>query len=138
MWSYMAFKRKKREEVRVELTSMVDVVFLLLIFFMISTTFVESQGIDVKLPTANAQKINKAPDEIKIYVEKSGRIHFNDHLISMSDLTAHLAGYKERAAATPFVILADKQVYHGTVVKIMDAARNAGFVKLAIATQPEN
>ncbi|OQY17284.1 MAG: biopolymer transporter ExbD [Desulfobacteraceae bacterium 4572_35.1] len=131
----MAFKRKKRDEIRVELTSMVDVVFLLLIFFMISTTFVEPQGIEVKLPGANAQQINKTPDEVKVYLEKSGRIHLDDHLISFTDLRAHLAGYAERAPTTTFVILADKRALHGRVVEIMDAARAAGFLKLAIATQ---
>ena len=133
----MAFKRKKRQEIRVELTSMVDVVFLLLIFFMISTTFVESQGIDIKLPTASAEKIQQAPDEVKVYLEKSGRIHLDDHLISYSDLKAHLAGYSDRAAATTFVLLADKKAHHGRVVELMDAARNAGFLKLAIATEPD-
>ncbi len=133
----MAFKRKKREDVRIELTSMVDVVFLLLIFFMISTTFVESQGIDVKLPTANAKNIQKTPDEVKVYLEKSGRIHLDDHLISLSDLEAHLASYAERASTTTFVILADKKALHGIVVEIMDAARAAGFLKLAIATQQD-
>ncbi|MBW2186407.1 MAG: biopolymer transporter ExbD [Deltaproteobacteria bacterium] len=132
----MSFKRKKREEVRVELTSMVDVVFLLLIFFMISTTFVESQGIIVALPSANAEKIQQAPEEVKIYLEKSGRIHLDDHLISFSDLEAHLAGYADRAVTTTFILLADKKAQHGRVVELMDAARQAGFQKLAIATDP--
>lgn len=134
----MAFKRKKREDIRIELTSMVDVVFLLLIFFMISTTFVESQGIDVKLPTADSKNIQKTPDEVKVYLEKSGRIHLDDHLISLADLKAHLAGYSERAATTTFVILADEKALHGIVVEIMDAARAAGFLKLAIATQQDS
>lgn len=132
----MSFKRKKREEIRVELTSMVDVVFLLLIFFMISTTFVESQGIVVDLPTASSKKIQQAPEEVKIYLEKSGRIHLDEHLISFSDLESHLAGYADRAATTTFILLADKKAQHGRVVELMDAARRAGFQKLAIATDP--
>lgn len=133
----MSFKRKKRDEVRVELTSMVDVVFLLLIFFMISTTFVDSQGINVKLPTAKAQQIKKTPDEVKVYLEQSGRIHLDNHLISFADLKDHLATYADRATVTTFVILADKRALHGRVVEIMDAARAAGFRKLAIATQQD-
>ena len=134
----MAFKRKKREEIRVELTSMVDVVFLLLIFFMISTTFVESQGIVVALPEANSEKIQKAPEEVKIYLEKSGRIHLDDRLISFSDLEAHLASYADRASNTTFILLADEKAQHGRVIKLMDAARRAGFQKLAIATDPKS
>lgn len=133
----MAFKRKKREELRVELTSMVDVVFLLLIFFMISTTFVDSQGIDVKLPTATADQIPKTPDKVKVYLEQSGTIHLDDNPISLADLKKHLATFKDAAAKTTFVLLADKKAYHGRVVELMDAARDAGFQKLAIATKPE-
>lgn len=132
----MAFKRKNREEIRVELTSMVDVVFLLLIFFMISTTFVESQGIIVALPEASSEKIQQAPEELTIYLEKSGRIHLDERLISFSDLEAHLAGYAERASTTTFILMADKKAQHGRVVELMDAARRAGFQKLAIATNP--
>jgi len=60
----MAFLRRKREEPRVDLTPMVDVVFLLLIFFMISTTFVETPGIEVKLPESSSSITEKAPEEI--------------------------------------------------------------------------
>lgn len=134
----MSFKRKKREEIRVELTSMVDVVFLLLIFFMISTTFVESQGIVVALPTANSEKIQQSPEEVKIYLEQSGRIHLDEHLITFSDLEAHLASYAEQAATTTFILMADKKAQHGRVVELMDAARRAGFQKLAIATDPND
>ncbi|WP_321531577.1 biopolymer transporter ExbD [uncultured Desulfuromonas sp.] len=133
----MAFKRKERDEVRVELTSMVDVVFLLLIFFMISTTFVDSTGIDINLPQAGSQKIDKQPEEVNVYLEKSGLIHLEDRLVSMEDLRSHLAGYGERAAKTTFILLADKQAQHGKVVQLMDAAQSAGFAKLAIATEPE-
>jgi biopolymer transport protein ExbD len=133
----MVFKRKQREEVRVELTSMVDVVFLLLIFFMISTTFVESSGIDIDLPQAGNQKIDKQPEEVKVYLEKSGLIHLDDRLISFQDLKAHLAGFGDRASHTTFVLLADEKAQHGKVVKLMDAAQQAGFAKLAIATEPE-
>lgn len=131
----MAFQRKKREDIRVELTSMVDVVFLLLIFFMISTTFVETSGIDINLPSASPQQIEKQPQEVKVYLEKSGLIHLNDRLISFDDLQAHLASYGKRAAVTTFVLLADKQARHGKVVDLMDAAQRAGFSKLAIATE---
>lgn len=133
----MAFQRKKREDIRVELTPMIDVVFLLLIFFMISTTFVESSGIDINLPTATNQKIDKQPEEVKVYLEKSGLIHLDDRLISMDDLETHLASYGRRASAITFVLLADEKAQHGRVVKLMDAAQRAGFAKLAIATDPK-
>lgn len=133
----MAFQRKKREEIRIELTSMVDVVFLLLIFFMISTTFVDSQGVDIKLPSAQAEQVRTEAEEIKVYLEKSGRLVMDDQTISMAELKTHLSGYAaQRAVKTTFVLLADQDALHGQVVTLMDMARLAGFGKLVIATEP--
>ncbi len=132
----MAFRRKQHDEVRVDLTPMVDVVFLLLIFFMISTTFVDSQGIDINLPRSSAKKQISAPKQVKVYLNKDGRISVDKKEMKLAQLKRYLAGFSSRAAKTTFVLMADKQSYHGRVVEVMDAARDAGFRKLAIATKP--
>jgi biopolymer transport protein ExbD len=131
----MGFVRKKREAPRVDLTPMVDVVFLLLIFFMISTTFVETPGINVKLPQSSAQTITKAPEEVKVYISKEGNIYFKDRQVSLEELQALLRGFGKKGAETTFLLLADKDAHHGRVVQVMDIARDAGFPKLAIATE---
>jgi biopolymer transport protein ExbD len=132
----MGFVRKKREEPRVDLTSMVDMVFLLLIFFMISTTFVESSGIKVKLPQSSAQTLNKAPEEVKVYISKDGNIYFKDRQVSAEKLQGLLKDFGKKAGGMTFLLLADKDAHHGRVVQVMDIARDAGFPKLAIATEP--
>ena len=131
----MSFRRKSRPEVRVELTPMVDVVFLLLIFFMISTTFIETPGISIKLPEASTSIADKEPDEIKVYLSKEGEIHLKEEKVSLSALQAHLRSYGERSRSMTFLLLADKEALHGKVVQLMDAAKNNGFGKLAIATE---
>jgi len=131
----MSFRRKSRPEVRVELTPMIDVVFLLLIFFMISTTFIETPGISIKLPEASTSIADKEPDEIKVYLSKEGEIHLKEEKITLKALQAHLESYGERTRNMTFLLLADKEALHGKVVQLMDTAKNSGFGKLAIATE---
>ena len=131
----MSFLRKPEEEPRIDLTPMVDVVFLLLIFFMISTTFVESPGISIKLPESSSQTVDREPKEIKIYLSREGDIYHRDQKISLKDYRSLLAGYQSDAERTTVLLLADQESRHGKVVTLMDLARDAGFVKLAIATE---
>lgn len=132
----MMFRQKAQEEPKVDMTPMVDVVFLLLIFFMISTTFVETPGIQVDLPESSSQVVEKEPKEVKVYLEKNGTIHVQDREVALKDLATRLDELgREGAGNTTFVLMADREVQHGLVVKVMDAAQQAGFKKLAIATE---
>ena len=107
----------------------------MLIFFMISTTFVESPGISIKLPEASSQTIERQPKEIKVYLSKEGDIYHLDQKISLDDFKGLLAEYQSEAELTTVLLLADQESRHGKVVTLMDLARDAGFVKLAIATE---
>ena len=131
----MSFLRKSSEEPRIDLTPMVDVVFLLLIFFMISTTFVESPGISIKLPEASSQSIEREPKEFKIYLSREGDIYYHDRKISIAEYKTLLIEHQSNADNTTILVLADQESRHGKVVTLMDLARDAGFVKLAIATE---
>jgi len=131
----MAFLRKKPEDPKVELTPMVDVVFLLLIFFMISTTFIETPGISIKLPQSSAKTLLQKPEEIKIYLSREGDIVFREQEMSVGELRSLLLSYRGKAADMTFLLLADRDSRHGKVVQVMDLAREAGFGKLAIGTE---
>lgn len=131
----MAFGKKRREDPRVDLTPMVDVVFLLLIFFMISTTFVETPGISIKLPESSSHVSEKEPDEVKVYLSQKGEIFLKDQAVTLDTLRSRLQAYGPKAARMTFVLLADEKALHGKVVQLMDEARQAGFGKLAIATE---
>ena len=131
----MGFLRKQREEPRVDLTPMVDMVFLLLIFFMISTTFVESPGISIKLPESSSQIIDREPKEIKVYLSQEGDIYDGEKKISIDDFKRLLSEHQADAKETTVLLLADQESRHGKVVILMDLARDAGFTKLAIATE---
>jgi biopolymer transport protein ExbD len=131
----MGFRRKKRDIPRVDLTSMVDVVFLLLIFFMISTTFVEAPGITVKLPKASSQTSERKVEEVKVYLSSKGEIYLGKERVDEKELERRLRAYGGQTAGMTFVLLADREARHGQVVKIMDLAKVHGFEKLAIATE---
>lgn len=133
----MSWLRKRREEPKVDLTSMVDVVFLLLIFFMISTTFVESPGLTIKLPESGAKRSDAEPKEVKVYLAADGEISLGDEAVTLPELRRRLDEFGARGAAMTFVLFADTESRHGQVVELMDAARAAGFGKLAIATDPK-
>ncbi|MCA1796605.1 MAG: biopolymer transporter ExbD [Geobacteraceae bacterium] len=131
----MAFRRKKRDEVRIEITPMVDVVFLLLIFFMISTSFVDSSAIGINLPQASSGTPEGEQTEVKVYLEEDGTILFNERKVDMEQLKNLMKNYTGNAAETSFKLLADKEVRHGRVIAVVDLARENGFGTLAIATR---
>lgn len=132
----MGFRRPHTgEDPRIELTPMVDVVFLLLIFFMISTTFVETPGIEVNLPESSARQIEKEPEEFKVYVTREGDIFLGEKQVSFDQLKERLAEAGPQIMEKSFLLLADREAQHGRVVQIMDAARTAGITRLAIATE---
>ena len=133
----MGFRRFTIPEPRVELTPMIDVVFLLLIFFMISTTFVENPGIVIDLPESTAQELNKMGNEIQVYLTEDGKIYCQQQEISLENLNQRLQSYGPDVNQMRFLLMADQAVTHGRVVQLMDIARSAGFAKLAIATDKE-
>jgi len=114
---------------------MVDVVFLLLIFFMISTSFVDSSAIGINLPQASTGTPEGEQAEVKVYLEENGTIHFNEREVDMQQLKELLNTYTGNASKTSFKLLADKEVRHGRVISVVDLARINGFGTLAIATR---
>jgi len=132
----MTWRRHKREDPKIELTPMVDVVFLLLIFFMISTTFIETPGISVDLPESSSHVVEKAEKEVKVFLDREGNIFLGDEPLSWQEFRTRIERYRSTAGNSTFILMADRQSRHGRVVQVMDLARDVGFAKLAIATDP--
>jgi len=132
----MNFRRKERETSQLDMTPLVDVVFNLLIFFMLSTTFVTTPGIKINLPEASSKELKVQEKEVRIALTKKGKIYLNRKLVTLDDVRKIL---KQKARINPkmlVIIQADEQVTHGKVVQIMDIAKSSGLNKLAIATRP--
>lgn len=130
----MGFRRRFPEAPRVDLTPMIDVVFLLLIFFMISTTFIENPGLNIDLPDSSAQQLKQDAKEVQIYLAENGDIYYQREKTTLADLALQLNSFDKSAAKMTFLLMADKAALHGRVVQLMDIAKTAGFGKLAIAT----
>jgi len=133
----MNFRRRNHREVsQLDMTPLVDVVFNLLIFFMLSTTFVTTPGIKINLPEASSKELKVQEKEVRIALTKKGKIYLNRKLVTLGDVRKILKQKARLNRKMLVIIQADEQVTHGKVVQIMDIAKNAGLNKLAIATRP--
>jgi biopolymer transport protein ExbD len=132
------FRRQRAEEVSVNLTPLIDVVFLLLIFFMVSTTFTRETQLSIDLPEATGQARDTRDNEIELLIDEAGQIRVNGQgLVDDRMRTLQAAIYKISAGDTalPMMITADAQTPHYAVVRAMDAAGQMGFVHLSITTR---
>jgi biopolymer transport protein ExbD len=132
------FRRQHREDIGVNLTPLIDVVFLLLIFFMVSTTFTRETQLSIDLPEAQGKPKEATEQQIEILVDESGNYRVNgEALVDGSMRTLQAAIYKISAGDTtlPMTISADAQAAHQDVVQAMDAAGQMGFVHLSITTR---
>lgn len=134
----MNFKRQTKDEDSINLTPLIDVVFLLLIFFMVSTTFTKETHLTVDLPEANANAPQDKPETIDIVIEKDGSYSINGNVLvnqKAKTLERALVKVAEGDNSRPLIITADAQTPHQAVVTAMDVAGNLGFVHLSIATR---
>ena len=133
----MQFRKKKRPATEPDITPLIDVVFLLLIFFMLSTTFVSQTGIKIELPKSSAENIKKEKEEIRVDISKKGDVYFKGKKIGIKELRELFVKAAGESKESVVIIHADELSFHGKVVEIMDSAKSSGITKLAIATEPE-
>ncbi len=134
----MHFRRQKIGEEGVNLTPLIDVVFLLLIFFMVSTTFTKESHLKLDLPEANGEKVENKPQELEILIQKDGSYAVNGKvLVNSKRETLSVAIEKESAGNTkiPVIITADASAAHQSVVTAMDVAGKLGLTHLRITTR---
>jgi biopolymer transport protein ExbD len=126
------------EDPDVNLTSLIDVVFLLLLFFMVSTTFEHTALMKVNLPEASAtENRSQAPDRLELVIDKEGRMFLNDARLVDSEERTIRAAIEQAAGSNrklPLVLRADRMTPHHHVVTAMDVAAQLGFSNLSIAT----
>lgn len=134
----MNFKRQNRESVEVNLTPLIDIVFLLLIFFMVSTTFTKENHLSIDLPEANAKASATPAESIEILISASGEYSINDKALVSHTLPTLKRGLQKALDgrdSAPVVITADAKTPHEAVVRAMDAAGQLGLVNLSITTR---
>lgn len=133
----MNFRPRGEEEVDVNLTPLIDVVFLLLIFFMVSTTFIRESEIELTLPEASAEVRENPQDTIEIAIDVNGRYFVNGNALINAQLNTIRQALNDvrPADVEPVVIIsADANASHQAVVTVMDAARQVGLTRVTFPT----
>lgn len=132
----MNFRQRKPEELDVNITPLIDVVFLLLIFFMVSTTFDRQSELNIELPEASGEITESEKVDIEVFIGSDGKYNINGHEIINTQIESLLRALREAAGDEndPRVIIsADKNTTHQAVMTAMDAARQMGFVHITFA-----
>ncbi|HEX8603176.1 MAG TPA: biopolymer transporter ExbD [Pseudoduganella sp.] len=131
-------KGQRREDPEINLIPFIDVLLVILIFLMVTTTYSKFTELQITLPTADAQKAAEQPNQIDVTVDAKGNYTINGEPVSFRDV-AGLASVLKAAAkpgSDPVVVVnADQFAMHQMVVNVMEAARIAGFGKLTFAAQ---
>ena len=133
----MNFSRRRGLEPEINVTSLIDVVLLLVMFFMVSTSFVQDGRLKVRLPESSATPEAHAPDKITISIGADGGYLVNDRALvnrSPETLRAALAKLAPNSTGQPITIRADARATHQAVVTAMDVAGRMGFAQVNIAT----
>lgn len=134
----MNLRPQRRDDVELNITPLIDVVFLLLIFFMVSTTFERESQISITLPQASKEYTETKTDNIEIAIDAEGRVYINEQPLLNSQLSSIREALRDALhdLEDPSVIIsADAKVTHQLVVRVMDAARQLELVKITFATQ---
>lgn len=137
----MNLRTRPSEEPELNLVPMIDVVLLLLIFFMVSTTFVDESRIKIQLPQSSNEPVPPQRDPIEITVTASGEYRLNDQTLintSAQTLSAALSKLAGEERDTPITIRADAKATHQSVVTAMDVVGRLGFRAINIATVHES
>jgi biopolymer transport protein ExbD len=134
----MNFRRPKPEEPEINLIPFIDVLLVILIFLMLSTTYSKFTELQISLPVADADQARDRPHEIIVAVAADGRYAINRKPVdgrSVEVLTAELTAAAGGSSDMILIISADATAAHQSVINVMDAARRAGLSKLTFATQ---
>ncbi len=118
----------------INVTSLVDIMMALLVIFIIVAPMIE-QGIDVSLPTAEPAKIDVS-DVVTVTVAANERVYLENQRVTMEDLESRLGSIQTANPDAAVLVKADEGIRYGRVVEVLDAARNAGLSRLAMATKP--
>lgn len=138
----MNFKRQVKAEESVNLTPLIDVVFLLLIFFMVSTTFTKETHLEIDLPEADGEQQPVAEKQIEVVVDAQGNFTVNGKVLvnkQLETLQTAIERLSEGATDLPFIITGDSDANYQSIVSVMDVAGKMGFVNLSMTTRsPES
>ncbi len=130
----MRFRQRPRDPVDLNLTPLIDIVFLLLIFFMVTTTFQREEVLRLKLPSAETGRRVEEGEVLRLTISPEGEFRLEGRRIDRVSLKAALSRFRRSHPRALLVIAADRKSYHGDVIHALDAAKAVGFRRILFAT----
>jgi len=125
---------RSEDEAEINITPMLDIVFIMLIFFIVTTSFVKEVGLELNRPSNAPQEEKKISEVIAIRIESSGQIQVNNRPVDIRAVRANVEGeLATKGFDTPVVVIADRAADSGLMVRVIDQARMAGAASVSIA-----
>jgi len=131
----MRFKSTREEDLTIGIAPLIDIVFLLLIFFMVTSHFDVVSNVPVRLPKVTKKLYDVKADKVILAVDGQGRAFIGGQILDMDSLRKKLEEIKKEKGPFHLILPADKDVRHGRVVEIMDVAKTAGVDSILIAAR---
>lgn len=127
--------REPKEKVVLDLTPLIDCIFQLLIFFLLTASFITTPNLGVELPKASSKAAPSQEKDLLVVVTREGQIQFERKTISAAALLDRMKAIHKQRPNARVLIQGDRKSYHGTIVKVMDIAKTVGFRRLGVAIQ---
>ena len=131
----MEFERRKKVHAHLNIAPLIDVVFLLLIFFMLSPHFVRQPGIKITLPTGVTARLHS--EDIVISITENNKLYLNGEKVTLENLLEKLRGEIGKLKKKVVIIKADKKINLGLAIKVMDIAKQVEAEEVVISTKKE-
>lgn len=132
----MQFSEKSKKRITINITSLVDVLFLLLIFFIVSSTFLEQPGMKLDLPKTTEKEAVRM-EGYTLFITTDGDLYLNEESVTIADLPGRLKAIAPELEENGIILKADEKIRYGLVVEVMDLVKQSGIKKLVVATQPK-
>jgi len=132
----MRFRREEEDSFAFDMTPMIDVVFLLLIFFMVSTVFVDfSKKMDINLPTSKSSSLDESTKTLEVEMSKDKKIFLSGKPVSLLGLETTLAKMEFKDKKPSVIIRADKSLPYGDVIQVMGLLQKKGIPDISVAVK---
>ncbi len=131
----MKFRRVKEQEAGIGIAPFMDMVFLLLIFFMVTSHFDVASGVPIQLPKVAQKTFDEKKEKVTVVIDKSGQLYLKGEKLDMEGLSRALRATVQEKGLVSLVLQADREVPHGVVVETMDTAKASGVHTIIIAAQ---
>jgi biopolymer transport protein ExbD len=127
-----SLRRNQNRTAEINISPLIDLVFLLLIFFMVTTSFVRETGIEVNRPEAATAALTEN-NSVQVAVNASGEIYFDSRRVDLRMLSSHVGKALEQNPGAEVIVVADRYSHTGAIVKVMDECRRAGAAHVHLA-----